>query len=155
MAIKLTRAGLKKMQKELKYLKEDRRPIIIDAIATAREKGDLKENAEYDAAKEAQGHLEGRIAKLETVISDVDILDDKGIDSSKAFLGATVGLKDKKRKREIKYMLVSKEEADFEEAKISIESPVGKALLGKSVGDNVEVTIPAGTLEYEIIAISR
>ena len=155
MAIKLTRAGLKKMQNELKYLKEDRRPIIIDAIATAREKGDLKENAEYDAAKEAQGHLEGRIAKLETVISDVDILDDKGIDSSKAFLGATVELKDKKRKREIKYMLVSKEEADFEEGKISIESPVGKALLGKSVGDSVEVTIPAGTLAYEIKAISR
>ncbi len=155
MAIKLTRAGLKKMQSELKYLKEDRRPIIIDAIATAREKGDLKENAEYDAAKEAQGHLEGRIAKLETVIADVDILDDKDIDASKAFLGATVELKDKKRKREIKYMLVSKEEADFEEGKISIESPVGKALLGKSVGDSVEVTIPAGTLAYEIIAISR
>ena len=155
MAIKLTRAGLKKMQKELRYLKEDRRPIIIDAIATAREKGDLKENAEYDAAKEAQGVLEGRIAKLETVISDVDILDDKDIDASKAFLGATVELKDKKRKREIQYMLVSKEEADFEEGKISIESPVGKALLGKSVGDSVEVTIPAGTLAYEIIAISR
>jgi len=154
-AIKLTRAGLEKLQAELKHLKEDRRPVIIDAIATAREKGDLRENAEYDAAKEAQAHLEYRIQTLENQLVHVDVLDDKDIDSSKAFLGATIELKDKKRKREIKYMLVSKEEADVEEGKISVESPVGKAILGKSVGDQVQVTIPAGTLAYEIIAISR
>jgi len=155
MRVKLTRAGLEKLQEELKTLKQVKRPEVIQAIATAREKGDLRENAEYDAAREAQGYLEKRIAELEDQLSHVDILDDQNIDASKAYLGATLLLKEKKSGREITYMLVSKEEADLKEKKISVDSPVGRALLGKSVGDVVEVQVPAGALHYEIISISR
>jgi len=153
--IKLTRAGLEKMQKELKHLKEVRRPQIIHDVATAREKGDLKENAEYDAAREAQAFLEKRIQDLENHLVQVDVIDDHDIDASKAYLGATIQMKDLKRKKEITYMLVSKEEADLKGGKISIDSPVGRAILGKAVGEIVEVTIPAGVLRYEILIISR
>ena len=152
---KLTRAGLEKLQKELKLLREVKRPSVIEAIATAREKGDLRENAEYDAAREAQAHLEKRIHELEGKLSCVDILDDQDIDATRAFLGATLLLKNLPGGKKITYMLVSKEEADFKDKKISIDSPVGKALLGKSVGDLAEVKVPAGTLRYEILSISR
>lgn len=153
--IKLTRAGLEKMQKELKHLKEVRRPQIIHDVATAREKGDLKENAEYDAAREAQAFLEKRIQDLENHLVQVDVIDDHNIDASKAYLGATIQMKDLNRKKKLAYMLVSKEEADLKSGKISVDSPVGKALLGKAVGEIVEVTIPAGVLRYEILIISR
>lgn len=155
MKIKLTRAGFEKIQEELKHLREVKRPEIIKAIAVAREKGDLRENAEYDAAKEAQGYLEKRIYELEQHLINSEIIDDRDIDASKAYLGATVKLKDLNKSREITYMLVSKEEANFKLGKISVDSPVGKAMLGKAVGDVVETTIPAGTLRYEILSIAR
>jgi len=153
--VKLTRAGLEKMQKELKHLKEVRRPQIIHDVATAREKGDLRENAEYDAAREAQAFLEKRIQELENQLVQVDVIDDHDIDASKVYLGATVRMKDLARKKEIVYMLVSKEEADLKGGKISVDSPVGRALLGKEAGAIVEVTIPAGVLRYEILVITR
>jgi transcription elongation factor GreA len=155
MRVKLTRAGLEKLQAELKHLKEVRRPEIIQEIAVAREKGDLRENAEYDAAREAQGHLEKRIHDLDMKLMNVDIIDGQDIDATKAYLGAAVKLKDLVKDKEIVYMLVSKEEADLKHQKISVDSPVGRAILGKSVGDKVEVVIPAGRLQYEILEISR
>ena len=151
----LTREGFERMQKELTHLKTVRRREIVEAIAVAREKGDLRENAEYDAAKNEQAHLEKRIFELENKLNHVTIIDDQDIDNTKAFLGATVHLEDLTNKREIKYMLVGKEEADLKAMRISVESPVGRAILGKSVGDEVKVTIPAGTLKYKIIKIER
>jgi len=151
----LTREGFERMQKELTHLKTVRRREIIDAIAVAREKGDLRENAEYDAAKNEQAHMEKRIFDLENKLNHVTIIDDQDIDNTKAFLGATIHLADLVNKREIKYMLVGKEEADLKAMRISVESPVGRAILGKSVGDEVKVTIPAGTLKYKIIKIER
>ncbi|MBI4397824.1 MAG: transcription elongation factor GreA [Candidatus Omnitrophica bacterium] len=152
---RLTREGYEKLKNELHHLKTVRRREIIEAIAVAREKGDLRENAEYDAAKNEQGYLEKRIHDLETKLAHVTIIDDANIDGSKAFLGATIYVKDLVNHRELDYMLVSKEEADLKAKKISVESPVGRALLGKSVGAEVEVVIPAGTLKYKIIKIER
>jgi len=153
--IKLTRTGFDQLQEELKHLREVKRPRVIEAIRVAREKGDLRENAEYDAAREEQGFLEKRIAELQEQLTSAEIIDDQDIDSSKAYLGAKILLKDLKRAKEVAYMLVSKEEADLKQSKISAESPIGKALLGKSAGDIVEITIPAGTLQYEILSITR
>ena len=155
MVVHLTRQGLEKLQAELKYLKTVKRREVIEAIATARAKGDLRENAEYDAAREAQGFLEKRIAELSDQLSHVDIIDESKIDQSKAFLGAAVSLKDLNNNKDLTYVLVSKEEADFKAGRISTDSPVGKALLGKSAGETVEVKIPAGTLKYKIEKISR
>lgn len=151
----LTREGFEKLNKELTYLKTVRRREIVEAIAVAREKGDLRENAEYDAAKNEQAHLEKRIFELENKLNHVTIIDDQDIDHTKALLGATVHLLDVTNKREIKYMLVGKVEADLKTGKISVESPVGRAILGKEVGAEVQVTIPAGTLKYKIIKIER
>ena len=151
----LTREGFEKLNKELTYLKTVRRREIIEAIAVAREKGDLRENAEYDAAKNEQAHLEKRIFDLENKLNHVTIIDDQDIDHTRCFIGATVHLHDLVNKREIKYMLVSKEEADLKAMKISVDSPVGRAILGKEVGVEVQVTIPAGTLKYKIIKIER
>ncbi len=153
--IKLTRTGFDQLQEELKHLREVKRPRVIEAIRVAREKGDLRENAEYDAAREEQGFLEKRIAELQEQLTSAEIIDDQDIDSSKAYLGAKILLKDLKRVKEVAYILVSKEEADLKQSKISAESPIGKALLGKSAGDIVEITIPAGTLQYEILSITR
>jgi len=155
MAINLTREGFEKLKKELEELKTVKRPEIIDALAKARAHGDLSENAEYDAAKEAQGLLESRIAELETKLSDVVIIDDADIDKDKVYLGASVELKDVDKNREVKYIIVSKEEADFKEGKISAESPVGRALLGKKVGEMAEVQLPAGKTRYTILKIKR
>ena len=155
MVVHLTQQGLEKLQAELKYLKTVKRREVIEAIATARAKGDLRENAEYDAAREAQGFLEKRIAELSDQLSHVDIIDESRIDQSKAFLGAAVSLKDLNNNKDLTYVLVSKEEADFKAGRISTDSPVGKALLGKSAGETVEVKIPAGTLKYKIEKISR
>lgn len=152
---RLTRAGYEKLTKELHHLKTVRRREIIEAIAVAREKGDLRENAEYDSAKNEQAHLEKRIFELENKLNHVTIIDDQDIDHTRCFIGATVLLHDLVNKREIKYMLVSKEEADLKTMKISVESPVGRAILGKEVGVEVVVTIPAGTLKYKIIKIER
>ncbi len=155
MSTHLTREGLEKLQKELEFLRTTKRKEIIEAIAVAREKGDLRENAEYDAAKEAQGYLEKRIAELTDQLSHVVILDDQDIDNSKIVIGAKVTLKDIGKDTKILYHLVSQAEADFANGKISMISPVGKALLNKEVGDEVQVKIPAGTLKYKVLKIER
>lgn len=151
----LTKEGYEKLRSELEKLEKEERPVVIEAIATAREFGDLSENAEYAAAKERQMHLEKRIAGIHEKLTRSEIIDESQIPKDKAYLGATVTLKDEKTGNEVTYMLVSTDEADFSENKISTESPVGKAMLGKKVGEIVEATVPAGSLEYEIIAIDR
>lgn len=155
MSSKLTRDGYEKLKDELNHLQTTKRREVIAAIATARAHGDLKENAEYDAAKNEQAHLEKRISELDQILSNASIIDDSQIDNSKAYLGATLTLHDLGRDLQITYMLVSKEESNLKEGKISIESPVGRQLLGKSVDDIVEVTIPAGTLRYKLLKIER
>lgn len=151
----LSKEGYEKLDKELRDLKTRGRKEIAEEIAEARSKGDLSENAEYDAAKEAQGHLEKRIAELENTLATASIIDDREIDSSKAYVLSTVTILNKKANKEMKYTLVSKDEADFKQGKISVESPIGKAVLGKEVGDEVKVKVPAGTLELELLKIER
>lgn len=155
MVVRLTRKGLEKLQQDLHYLRTVKRKEIIEAIARAREKGDLRENAEYDAAKEAQAYLEKRISELTDQLADVQIIDESRMDSDKAFIGATVHLVDTDKKTPLRYVLVAKEEADFKAGRISVDSPVGRALLGKAVGETVEVKIPAGMLRYRVEKIAR
>ncbi len=143
------------MEEELRDLKTRGRKEIAEDIAEARAKGDLSENAEYDAAKEAQGYLEKKIAELENTLATSEIIDDKNIDSSKAYLLSTITILNKKTDKEMQYTLVSKDEADFKQKKISVDSPIGRALLGKEVGDVVNVDVPAGKLELEIKKIER
>jgi len=151
----LSKEGYEKLDKELRDLKTRGRKEIAEEISEARSKGDLSENAEYDAAKEAQGHLEKRIAELENTLATATIIDDREIDSSKAYVLSTVTILNKKTNKEMKYTLVSKDEADFKQGKISVDSPIGKAILGKEVGDVVNVKVPAGSLELEILNIER
>jgi len=151
----LSKEGYEKLDKELRDLKTRGRKEIAEEISEARSKGDLSENAEYDAAKEAQGHLEKRIAELENTLATATIIDDREIDSSKAYVLSTVTILNKKSNKEMKYTLVSKDEADFKQGKISVDSPIGRAILGKEVGDVVKVKVPAGTLELEILNIER
>ncbi|MFC1561036.1 transcription elongation factor GreA [Candidatus Latescibacterota bacterium] len=153
--INLTREGEKKLHKELKHLKEVRRPQVIKAIAEARRKGDLTENSEYDAAKEEQHKLESRIHKLEVMVRNVFIIDDKKIPSDRAYIGACVDLEDVETGEELFYILVNEFEADIKHNKISTVSPIGKSLLGKKVGETVKIKIPKGTLRYKITKISR
>ncbi len=153
--IYLTEEGLKKLKDELHFLKSVERPRISQAIADARAQGDLSENAEYDAAKDAQGLLEARIAKMESEISEARLIDDSKIDSSKAFILSTVRVKNKKNKKEHTYTLVAQPEADIMQGKISVDSPIGKGLLGKSVGDVAEIKVPAGMISLEILEITR
>lgn len=151
----VTEEGLAKLKAELKELKTVERPKISAQIAEARDKGDLSENAEYDAAKEAQGLLEMRISKLETLISNCRIIDEAQLDNSKVFILSTVKLKNLTNKAEMKYTLVAEKEADLKTGKISVDSPIGKGLLGKAVGEIAEIKIPSGTLKFEILEISR
>jgi len=151
----LSQQGYDKLDKELRDLKTRGRKEIAEEISEARSKGDLSENAEYDAAKEAQGHLEKRIAELENTLATASIIDDREIDSSKAYVLSTVTILNKKANKEMKYTLVSKDEADFKQGKISVDSPIGKAILGKEVGDVVKVKVPAGKLELELLNIER
>jgi transcription elongation factor GreA len=151
----LSREGYERLDAELRDLKTRGRKEIADEISEARAKGDLSENAEYDAAKEAQGHLEKRISELENTLATSSIIDEKNIDTSKSYLLSTVTILNKKTNKEMKYTLVSKDEADFSKGRISVDSPIGKALLAKEVGDVVEVTVPAGKLELEIKKIER
>ncbi len=153
--IYLTRGGFEKLRKELEYLKNTKRREISKAIGEARLQGDLSENAEYDAAKEAQGHCEARIAELEGKLSNVRIIEDLNIPSDKVYIGARVTLLDVKSSNEAQYMLVSPEEADFEANKLSMLSPIGKGLMGKAVGQEVELEVPAGKLKYKILKIER
>ncbi len=151
----LSKEGYERLEAELRDLKTRGRKEIAEEISEARSKGDLSENAEYDAAKEAQGMLEKRIAELENALAYSSIIDEKNIDSSKAYLLSTVTIKNHKLDKEMSYILVNKEEADFKAGKISIDSPIGKALLGKEVGDIVEVVVPAGKMKLEIKKIER
>ena len=152
----LTKEGLQRLKDELHHMKTVERPRISQSIADARAQGDLSENAEYDAAKEEQGLLEARIAKMETTISEARLVDDSKIDPTKAYILSTVKVKTLSNNTEQTYTLVSAEEADIFKGKISIMSPIGKGLLGKSVGDKVDVNLPNGnTLALEVLEISR
>lgn len=150
-----TAEGLKKLQDELTMLKSKGRADMAKQIAEARDKGDLSENAEYDAAKDAQGLLELKISKLEETLSNARILDESTIDISKVSILSTVKIKNKKNGAVISYTLVAEEEADLKTGKISVKSPIGKGLLGKEKGDSAVIEVPAGKMEFEIIEISR
>ena len=150
-----TAEGLKKLKDELDYLKNVERPNASQAIADARDKGDLSENAEYDAAKEAQGMLEMRISKLEEVYATARILDDSQLDLSKVLVLSTVKLKVLSNNMTVKYKLVAESEADLKTGKISVTSPIGKGLLGKKVGDIAEIQVPNGIMKMEVLEITR
>lgn len=151
----LTRERLAEMEQELRELKTNGRKSIAAKIADARGHGDLSENAEYDAAKEEQQHLELKIAKLEQTLSRAKIIEARDLPNDKIYILSRVKLKDLKTGERCEYLLVSPEESNFEENKISVSSPIGKALLGKKGGDTVEIKVPVGTLLYEILEISR
>lgn len=151
----MSKKALVKLEADLKLLKFTERPAIVDEIRRARELGDLSENAEYHAAKESQSHLERKIADLEYTLSRVQVVDTSKIPTDKVYLYAEVTVKDLRDDEEITYKMVSPEEAKPMDDIISIQSPVGVALLGKSVGDKVKIEIPAGVLKYEIVKIER
>ena len=151
----LTRAGFQKLQQQLEVLKTTERNRIAKAIGEARAQGDISENAEYDAAKEAQAHNESKIAELEGKLSNVRIIENENIPSNKVYIGAIVTLEDLDNDEDLTYTLVSPEEANFEENKISVFSPIGKGLLGHKVGETLEIKVPAGVLKYKIKKIKR
>jgi len=150
-----TAEGLQKLKDELGELKTKGRAEVARQLAEARDKGDLSENAEYDAAKDAQGHLELKIAKLEEVVGNARLIDDSNLDMSKALILSKVKIKNLNNGMVMDYCLVSEEEANLATGKISVKSPIGKGLLGKSVGDVAEISIPAGKIKFEILEISR
>lgn len=150
-----TAEGLKKLKEELDQLKNVERPKASQAIAEARDKGDLSENAEYDAAKEAQGLLEMRISKLEDLYANARLIDESQLDLSKVLVLSKVKIKNAANGMVLNYTLVAESEADLKSNKISVTSPIGKGLLGKSVGDVAEITVPNGKLQFEILEISR
>ena len=150
-----TEEGLKKLRSELNQLKDVERPKASQAIAEARDKGDLSENAEYDAAKEAQGLLELQISKMEETLSNARLIDESQLDTSKILVHSTVEVKNKNNGALMKYKLVAQSEADLKTGKISVDSPIGKGLLGKKEGEIAEITVPNGTIQLEIISISR
>ena len=152
--IYLSREGMEKLKDELNYLKSTERPKIINQIAEARDKGDLSENAKYDAAKEAQGLLEARIARLENELSKSRVLDEKNIDLSTAKLLTTVEIENIQSKQKMSYTLVSESEADLKNKKISISSPIGRGLVGKKVGEIVEISVPSGVIKFKILDIT-
>lgn len=147
--------GLKKLRDELNRLRDVERPKASQAIAEARDKGDLSENAEYDAAKEAQGMLEMRIAKMEEVASNARIIDESQLDDSKALVHSMVKIKNLTNKMEVTYKLVAQSESDLKTGKISVDSPIGKGLLGKQVGDIAEIIVPSGNVKFEVLKIWR
>ncbi len=150
-----TAEGLKKLREELEHLKSIERPKASQAIADARDKGDLSENAEYDAAKEAQGLLEMRISKMEEVVANARLIDESQLDVSKVLVLSTVKIKNQTNGMEMTYTLVAESEADLKTGKISVTSPIGKGLLGKSVGEIAEINVPNGVLKFEVLEISR
>ena len=150
-----TAEGLKKLKDELEFLKSVERPKASEAIAEARDKGDLSENAEYDAAKEAQGLLEMKIAKMEDLYANARLIDESQLDLSKALVLSNVKIKNQANGMELTYQLVAESEADLKKNKISVTSPIGKGLLGKSVGEIAEIKVPNGTLKFEILEITR
>jgi transcription elongation factor GreA len=150
-----TEEGLKKLRDELHEMKTVMRPAISDQIAEARDKGDLSENAEYDAAKEAQGLLEMKISKMEGILSNARIIDESTIDTSKVFILSKVRIKNISNGMEMEYTIVAENEADLKAKKISIDSPIGKGLLGKKIGEIADVTTPNGVIQFEVMDISR
>lgn len=150
-----TEEGLTKIRTELHELKTKGRADIARQIAEARDKGDLSENAEYDAAKDAQGLLELKISKLEELVSNGRVLDESTIDTSRVSILSCVRLKNRKSGQTLSYTLVAEEEADLKQNKISVQSPIGKGLLGKQVGEIAEIQVPVGKVEFEILEISR
>jgi transcription elongation factor GreA len=153
--IYFTEEGLAKLKEELNQLKFQERPSISKQIAEARDKGDLSENAEYDAAKEAQGMLELKISKLEETLSNARLVDETQIDTSKVFILSKVKIKNLSNKAQMEYTLVAENEADLKSGKISVASPIAKGLLGKKVGDKVDIAVPSGKVTFEIVKISR
>ena len=150
-----TPEGLKKLRDELNQLKDVERPKASQAIAEARDKGDLSENAEYDAAKEAQGLLEMKISKMEEIVANARVIDESQLDTSKVLVHSHVKIKNKTNGAEMDYKLVAQSEADLKAGKISVDSPIGKGLLGKKVGEIAEVQVPSGTMKFEILEITR
>jgi len=153
--VNMTREGERTLHEELKELKEVKRPQVLKSLQEARRKGDLSENAEYDAAKHEKAFIESRIHHLEKMIRQVRIIDDLAIDSEKAYIGARVDMENLETGEDCFYILVNEVEADFAARKISTKSPIGRGLLGKGAGDTVEITIPKGTMRYRIKKISR
>ena len=151
----MTKEGYDKLHKELEYLKNTKRKELSRAIGEARSHGDISENAEYDAAKEAQGLNEKKISELEASLATAEILDNENMTSDEILIGATVKLKDEKSGEELEYTLTAEEEADYSAGKISVTSPVGGALINHKVGDTVEIKIPAGVIKYKVLKISR
>ena len=150
-----TQEGLENLKQEIKHLETVERPKISQQIGEARDKGDLSENAEYDAAKEAQGMLEARIAKLKNTFANARLIDDSEIDNSKVFILSTVKIKNIKNNMQLSYTLVAENEADIKSGKISVDSPIGKGLLGKKEGQVADINTPAGIMKFEIISIDR
>jgi transcription elongation factor GreA len=147
--------GLKKLKDELQHLEQVERPRVTQEIADARDKGDLSENAEYHAAKEEQSHLEFKIAKLKNVVSNARILDESQLDTSKILIHSNVKIKNTTNGMEFKYRLVADSETDVRNGKLSVNSPIGKGLLGKKVGEIAEIQVPSGIMKFEIVEISR
>ena len=150
-----TPEGYAKLKDELNHMKTVERPAISQQIAEARDKGDLSENAEYDAAKEAQGMLEAKIAKTEAIFANARIIDESQIDTSKAFILSRVTVKHTGNGREMTYTLVAENEANLAAKKISVESPIGKGLLGKDLGEIAEIQTPGGAVQFEVVKIER
>jgi len=150
----MTEEGLAKLKQELEHLISVERPAISLQIAEARDKGDLSENAEYDAAKEAQGLLEAKIARLEDLVANARIIDESKIDTSKVQILNKVKIKNTKNNQQMEYMLVSESESDIKNGKISVATPIAKGLLGKKVGDVVDIKVPSGMMSFEILEIS-
>ena len=150
-----TAEGLQKLKDELNHLRTVERPSISEQIGEARDKGDLSENAEYDAAKEAQGILEMKISKMEAIVANARLIDETHMDNSKVFILSKVKIRNMSNAMDIEYTLVAENEADIKVRKISIDSPIGKGLLGKKVGDIVDIQTPGGLLQFEIIYITR
>lgn len=150
----MTEEGLAKLKKELDHLTKVERPSISQQIAEARDKGDLSENAEYDAAKEAQGMLEMRISRMEDMLANARVIDESKIDTSSVQILNKVKIKNTKTNAQVEYMLVSEAEADIKDGKISVATPIAKGLLGKKVGDVVEINVPSGVMSFEVVEIS-
>ncbi|WP_417589274.1 transcription elongation factor GreA [Owenweeksia hongkongensis] len=149
-----SKEGLQKLKEELERMKSIDRPSISKQIAEARDKGDLSENAEYDAAKEAQGLLEMKISKLEDTVANARLLDSSKVDTSKVMVLSTVKIRNTANKMEMNYTLVSESEADLKAGKISVNSPIGQGLVGKKVGDKAEIKVPSGVMTFEILEIT-
>jgi transcription elongation factor GreA len=152
--IPMTPEGLARLEDELRRLKNDERPAVIRAIAEAREHGDLSENAEYHAARERQGFIEGRVAELEDILSRAEAIDASKLSGDVVRFGATVMLADLDTDEEVNYRVVGSHEADIGQGRISITSPLGRALIGKTIGDTVEVSTPRGSKAYEVVKVS-